>query len=135
MTNNIAPMLDVLKRVLDDTPATTTPTDKPLIHQIQCANCQGLIPVSEATIVTTSQTTAIDSVCVKCAPLFKGLAKIVCLTCRQVVACVQPHKDASGFEFKPGAYYHVAVCPTCTPTVASSALLEKKQYDQMIGRK
>ena len=102
---------------------------------LPCANCGRSMLVSEIPYVSSGIVMCRDGMCRECLPMFTKHSKVVCLGCNRngrswVSAKIPPHRDPSGFEFKPGAFLHVHDCPTCNPAVVSSTLIEKAVFDK-----
>ncbi len=80
-----------------------------------------------------------DCVCDKCGVEnmkdLGSVARIVCTGCREVVAMVEPFKEKSGFEWKPGGFYHVIDCPSCARgrTLTGSPIVEKIVFYEANG--
>lgn len=130
--------LQKIKEVLDkvEIPKDVDPS-KPLIKRVCCPQCKAWVDFKDLKLVNTSKAFGIvDPVCDKCAPMFKDFAKIACIRCKQVTACLPKHTDPkSGFKFEAGKYYHVDKCPECDPTASTSNLLEKQEHDQRNNRR
>jgi hypothetical protein len=74
-----------------------------------------LLDITDVETVCTPYVKGIDRTCVECRKDVKGLCKVLCAGCKEVIAFVAPGKDEDGFVRVPGAVYHVVDCPTCNP--------------------
>lgn len=91
---------------------------------IKCA-CGKWQKAVEMPIRFTGVLNIVDNVCPQCAGQDKGMARIVCARCKQVVARMKPHRDQHGFTYREGVYYHVEECPGCVPETRQSMIVEK----------
>ncbi len=99
-------------------PATPViPVEPP--REYECAGCGEKKPLGAMQRITgtTLAPQVIDVICRACwrehAPECRKLARVVCVTCKEVVGAVEPHKEKSGYAWKPGSFAHVARCPVC----------------------
>lgn len=72
---------------------------------------------------------AMDNVCPGCDKQFFGLAKLVCLTCKTVVARLKPCKTKSGFKFLANRSYHMRDCIWCNSELTKSSILELEIFE------
>ena len=99
----------------------------------KCA-CQKLKSLSEFKVANSGVVTYTDNVCEGCEQAIRGLAVVICTKCKEVIARVEPFKDATGFVFSAGRAYHTAACPNCSPGLTFSPIIEKVLHDRRIGR-
>ena len=106
------------------------------ITKTRCA-CGKVKPTAQMQVFNTGVVHAVDNICRGCEHLDKGLARIVCVRCRVVVARVSPHKDPIGFRFDAGRTYHTESCPVCDPSVENNRtlIIEQFLYHRERGRK
>ena len=81
-------------------------------------------------IYMTNYGPTLNNVCRGCESLWDDHARMVCCTCKTVVARLKPHRDPkTGFEFKKGGDYHTERCGVCHPGLKESIILEKAMYE------
>lgn len=93
---------------------------------------------SEMEEVDTGVVRALSNVCRDCHAGIahdREMARIVCTTCRRVVARLSPDKDSTGFKFEANRSYHILECAVCNPGLSESQILEKVLHDRALGRK
>lgn len=99
------------------------------LDRIRCA-CGGDVDISVAKVYHTGVIKACEVVCPGCVKQFKGLSRIVCCSCKQIVGWLKPHKDQSGFEYKPDVTYHEEICGFCHMGAESATIIEKFLYNR-----
>ncbi len=108
-----------------------------------CKMCGSKVPLSDTHVINTPiLKNVIDSTCKVCRDTCtkEKYCKIVCIGCKEVILWMEPQKDPkSGFEFKPGAVYHIEDCPKCNPDkfknkVVPTEILESKIYKQKYNK-
>lgn len=107
------------------------------VSKMRCA-CGHVKNIAEMQVFNTGVVNAIDNICRGCREHpDKGLARIVCVRCRIVVARVSPHTDPIGFRFDAGRTYHTESCPVCDPSVIEkrTLIIEQFLYHRERGRK
>lgn len=122
---------DHLKDMKPGKPNPITNTDVEL-----CACGKKYVNRTEFTYLTTGITKwydqlsgkpekqVLDKICRECDQSVKDWCKIICVTCREVIARRKPSHDPKyGFTYKPGECYHVKNCPTCKPELAGQTTL------------
>ena len=70
----------------------------------------------------------LNNVCKGCAEgekLDREMTRVVCYSCKKVLARIPAHIDDDGFEFKAGTTVHLAKCPGCVPGTEESVIAEK----------
>jgi len=88
-------------------------------------------------IVDTGVIHAISNVCRGCRSAVRhdrGLARVICVTCKRVVMRLVPHVDQVGFRYEANRSYHVDSCGFCTPGLKVSYVIEKLLHDRRMGR-
>lgn len=81
---------------------------------------------------------AVDAVCKTCNETYtkelKGLWRLLCGGCNEVVGIREPGPAKAGFIFEPGKCYHVASCPICeSPPPEKSPILEMVLFYRQRG--
>lgn len=108
------------------------PDFKPPPGHLHCACGKKFIPVGKLKFHNTPVLPGVsDSMCDECLPDVKGMAIIVCVRCKSVVARSPPFRFHSGFCIRAGAYYHTGCCPECDSSVEGKKLfiLERHFYE------
>lgn len=98
--------------------------------------CQRTVPASTFTMLDTGVIKVVNNVCPDCVEGRREdtkLARIACVSCKTVVARIEPHKDVDEFTFKANHTYHVAQCGSCTPGLTESAIIEKRIHQQRLA--
>lgn len=81
----------------------------------------------------------LDCICAACAKdnerELSKVVRIVCAGCREVVMMKEPEKEADGFVWKPGGFYHVSCCPVCAKdrNLVSSPVAERIVFYKQRG--
>jgi len=84
----------------------------------------------------SGQVNYIEILCGDCRKRYADLPRIVCMTCKELMAFMEPSKDPkSGFEMKSKHHYHINRCPRCAPEATSSPILEQDAWMAGIGMK
>jgi len=106
----------------------------------QCSCCKEYYPVDQFPRLPPTDLTkgAIDAVCAKCsqdyAKELKGMWRLLCGGCNEVVGIREPEKAKAGFAFEAGKSYHVAGCPICvSPPPKQSQILEMVMFYRARG--
>ncbi len=99
-------------RVIREAGKSKGPVAIPELFTCACGKDKKLeaMPVIKSTGVVER---VVDKVCPECRKDYAKMGRIVCCGCREVVALVEPHKEKTGFVFRPGGFYHVLNCPKC----------------------
>lgn len=119
-----------LERILRDVPMKTRHEDLPPLlnpNNGRCVMCNILLPLKNMPVYNSGIVMVQEPLCKECAKTLKDQSKIACVTCREVVLWVDPHKEKTGFIFQPRKIYHIKSCPTCSD-VTQSRVLEKVVY-------
>jgi len=93
--------------------------------------CDKYVPLSNLEIFDSGVAKIVSNVCKGCREATKQdreTARVVCVSCRQVVMRIEPHQDKSGFKFLANHTYHLEECPSCNPDIQKSIILEKKLH-------
>lgn len=121
--------LEVLDR-LPKTKESEPEANDILPEYLRCPGCTELVSIDSTRQVNTGVIRIMDCVCTSCRKGLTGKSRIACVTCRQLVGFLDPHKDKTGFEFKPDKYYHVRNCPSCAKDIDKAQIVEKIIYYQ-----
>jgi len=95
--------------------------------------CNKQKPANEFEIRRSSLVPYIDTVCQCCRAECAGLARLVCINCKEVHGCVTPHNCPGGFVVKAGGTYHLPHCPKCAPAKSEARIIERTVFDKMRG--
>ena len=98
-------------------------------NKIRCKCCGKDYDKDQYKLVNTGYIVATDGACEECRKTAKDCCPIVCVRCKDVVARIEPYRDADGFEFVKNRAYHVDACPNCAEA-SSSMVVEKKIFIQ-----
>ena len=119
---------------LPDAPKFHTRDFTPPPGHTHCACGKKFIPIASLRIHNTDFIKGVtDCLCRECESGVRHMAYIVCIKCKSVVSRIQPIKLKSGFQLRPGAFYHTNACPECTKNLSTSVILEKYFYDREQG--
>jgi len=77
----------------------------------------------------------ISPLCADCEKDFAKEAKLACCNCNTVIGWIKPHKDKDGFIFNSSNFYHIQACPSCTPGLDKSDIIEKVIYLKKLNNK
>ena len=95
--------------------------------EYRCA-CGLVKPVETFPVVDTGVCKSLYNVCAECMTHAEKVSHLCCFTCKEVYAHIEPgKKDKTGFEFKPGKFYHSKNCPQCS-TNGKSQIAEMLVY-------
>lgn len=136
-------MLDVLSKL----PAPPKLTNEGTFEGfVTCMACGKPVPIGTARIIRSpykykgGSNLITDPICPDCYKDVKDFAMLVCPVSQKVVVRIKPHRDVTGFEFKPRGLYHVDISPgaagsSLLPSSSgdvrfTSIILEKQQYDK-----
>lgn len=97
-----------------------------------CVSCKSSRPVTDMHFIANTGLikNVQDCLCHLCSVQYakeaEKIVRVVCAGCKEVVHVMEPEKEPSGFEWKAGRCYHVAVCPICAkdPKLKSSTVVE-----------
>lgn len=130
---SLAAALDLLDQMPEAPRFKPLSFDPPQGH-FWCACRKKAVPLPKMQFHRTKFLTGVtDSLCAECLPMVRGMATIVCIRCKSVVARMQPVKFPTGFKVAAGEFYHTNSCPICNPNVQTSVLIEKHFYDKENG--
>lgn len=106
------------------------------INYTWCA-CNKRVPITMLGVLNSGVISYVNNVCPGC-PSQKPkdiakLATLVCVTCKRVVARMEPLVDKTGFAFKANSIYHIDGCPVCRPGLPQSPIIEKLLHDRALG--
>jgi hypothetical protein len=104
------------------------------INYTWCA-CNKRVPITKLDVKNSGVISYVNNVCAGC-PDQKDthkLATLVCVSCKRVVARMEPMTDKTGFAFKPNSVYHVDGCPICRPGQTATPIIEKLLHDRSRG--
>ena len=119
---------------MDDAPKPKLRTFDPPPGHFWCACSKKSVPLQKMKFCNTKFVAGCtDSLCAECEPMVIGMAKIVCIQCKSVVARIQPVKTSTGFRVVAGESYHTNACPNCSKDIQVSVILEKYFYDRENG--
>ena len=115
----------------------------------RCSGCGKVFHVKHMRIIKSpymykNGNNVLDPICHECAKNTKDFSLLVDPNLQRVVARIEPHRDVTGFVFKPGQIYHIDVSPKSDNTLPeflledkkvgslllSSIIIEKKIYDE-----
>lgn len=99
--------------------------------------CGKLQPVQNLEHISTGVISIVSNVCKDCPSALKEdreMARIVCCSCKQIVARMAPHKTPVGFVFERNRSYHVDKCGVCHPGLVESLILEELLFNRSQGR-
>ena len=109
-----------------------------------CKTCGKQTPYNQLKLIEDINGPVTDFICDECRKTFDKMKVciIACLGCKDVIARMEPKKDKTGFETKPGKVYHIIDCPKCNPEKYSekdkatpSTLIEAQIYNQKFSKK
>ena len=130
-------MLDQLAQLmvrLGDAPKFHTRNFDPPPGHTHCACGKKFIPIRSLKIHNTEFVKGVtDCLCRECEDSVKHMAYIVCIRCKSVVSRIQPMSFKSGFQLRPGAFYHTNACPECVKNLSTSVILEQHFYEKERG--
>ncbi len=91
---------------------------------------------SSMPLLDTGVLKAFDHICAGCDRLrdMAGMAKIVCVGCRQVIARIDPYTTPSGFNIRKDRCYHIQKCDACDPEATHAQLIEETIWLQKTKR-
>lgn len=112
-----------------------------VVRRFMCVQCEEAKTAEHMNLIPSTGVVGpvLDCVCHLCAAEWRKnlaeLSRVVCATCRETVFLVEPHKEKTGFTWKPGGFYHVSVCPCCSsdPELAASPIAEKIAFYKANG--
>jgi len=131
--------LDPLARLIDNmgaAPKFHTRDFTPPAGMTHCACGKKFIPIGSVRIHNTGVLQGVtDCLCSdhECTSKVKHFAYIVCIKCKSVVSRIQPLRCKSGFQIRPGEFYHTNACPDCVKNLGTSVILEKYFFDKEQG--
>jgi hypothetical protein len=108
--------------------------DEDTLSKARCA-CDKVVDAQVLRPFNTGVIIAMDNVCPGCDKQFFNLAKLVCLTCKTVVARLKPCKTKSGFNFLGNRSYHLRECIWCNKDLKKSSILELEIFEQRNRKK
>jgi hypothetical protein len=128
-------------RALDKLRGGVAPLIIPPHRLYRCASCNQRKKLEAMHMIETTGVVnkVVDCLCLGCWYSNKkeasAMARVVCASCREVVAAVDPHKEKSGFIWKPGSCSHIARCPVCSddPEMKASPIAEKIAFYKANG--
>ena len=119
---------------LDEAPKFHTRDFTPPAGYTHCACGKKFIPIASLRIHSTDFIKGVtDCLCRECEPQYRRMAYIVCIRCKSVVSRIQPMSFKSGFQLRPGAFYHTNACPECVKNLSTSVILEQHFYEKERG--
>lgn len=90
-----------------------------LESKFTCKACHKLIPITQLQVFDTPVVKGCTAeICNECWQELKKAkaAIIVCMKCKELRHVLEPIRNArTGFELKPGNFYHIMDCPKCNP--------------------
>jgi len=101
--------------------------------EVRCACKKKIMPISDIRPVKSKFLDGTDSTCKECLKLIQGMCPVMCASCREVVAYLEPGKDPDGFKRLADEVYHIEDCAQCNPDKfegkeVETILVEKKAY-------
>lgn len=69
-----------------------------------------------------------ERLCASCRTETQDFSRVVCVGCKRLSLFLKPQTCKTGFKFERGRHYHVRGCSHCSPTSASSSVLEHEQF-------
>ena len=144
MDNNILNEMNRLASFTKEEAIETFGLDNVKDGFFTCKTCGKQTPYSQLKIIQDIHGPVTDYICDECRNEFEKMkvCTIVCVGCKDVIARMEPKKDKTGFETKPGNIYHILDCPKCNPNkykekdkAIPSTLIEAQIYNQKFSKK
>jgi hypothetical protein len=112
---NVQQLLHELLQILKDTPLSPRAQALRDGDAITCPSSGRVYDAQEVERLNNGYFEILNTIHPDLRKDLKGLAKVACVQCREVVAFLSPGKDKDGFVIEPEKIYHIHYCPRCEP--------------------
>jgi ribosomal protein S27AE len=113
-------------------PLVPIPEERDLT-KVRCLITREYIPILECAWAYSGHVNYLVAAKAEALREFPKHARVVCPKCKILTLLMPPHKDQHGWEFKPGAHYHVERCPRCVPGTLKAPIIEKLVFYKAMG--
>jgi hypothetical protein len=132
MSSELPKAAQTIFRLLRQMPAPVAPGTKSTLissDELRCASCNRVKHISDFPVYNSGVVLmTLYPMCSLCQPAYKDCSRIVCCKCKTVIGWVDPHVDKDRFVFEKAHSYHIQACPSCTPGLDKSDIIEKIIY-------
>jgi len=73
-----------------------------------------------------------DQICMECWETYKECAKLVCVKCKVTIGRIKVMTLDNGYRIQPRAILHSSACNICKPGLATSDILEIKDWERRL---
>jgi len=108
------------------------------VFMVHCPLCKK--PNNDIAIVTKNtkqdvkRGSLLGEFCKECKVKMENVSRLICRSCGQLLAYMEPGITGDGFEIKPKTEYHTKVCDRCVPGLKSTFIEEIQEYHEQKGK-